>query len=146
MTAHLVYETVDDELPASLSQEWRRILREDLGYSGVVIPDDLCMGALDSWSSDIGRLSALCLAGASDMALIGHPESTEAVAAAIQAIGDEAATNRSFRAALELSHFRVRTLRRCLTTASLNPDPRIFAEGQALLEEVTGGPLLPGMT
>ena len=39
-----------DELPASLSPESVRVLREDLGFSGVVVSDDLGMGALASWT------------------------------------------------------------------------------------------------
>ena len=39
-----------DELPASLSPESVRVLRQDLGFTGVVISDDLGMGALATWT------------------------------------------------------------------------------------------------
>jgi beta-N-acetylhexosaminidase len=39
-----------DELPASLSPVAVRVLREDLGFTGVVVSDDLGMGALASWT------------------------------------------------------------------------------------------------
>ena len=39
-----------DELPASLSPESVRVLREDLGFTGVVVSDDLGMGALATWT------------------------------------------------------------------------------------------------
>ena len=39
-----------DELPASLSPESVRVLREDLGFTGVVVSDDLGMGALAAWT------------------------------------------------------------------------------------------------
>src|SRR5215207_5094589 len=39
-----------DELPASLSPESVRVLREDLGFTGVVVSDDLGMGALGTWT------------------------------------------------------------------------------------------------
>jgi beta-N-acetylhexosaminidase len=42
MTGHLVYPDVDDA-PASLSPAWHRILREELGFGGVVVTDDLGM-------------------------------------------------------------------------------------------------------
>ncbi|GAA1508708.1 beta-N-acetylhexosaminidase [Agromyces terreus] len=42
MTGHLVYPAVD-AAPASLSTEWHRILREDLGFDGVVVTDDMLM-------------------------------------------------------------------------------------------------------
>jgi beta-N-acetylhexosaminidase len=38
------------ELPASLSPESVRILRQDLGFTGVVVSDDLGMGALATWT------------------------------------------------------------------------------------------------
>ncbi len=39
-----------DELPASLSPEAVRVLREELRFTGVVVSDDLGMGALASWT------------------------------------------------------------------------------------------------
>jgi beta-N-acetylhexosaminidase len=42
MTGHLVYPAVDGA-PASLSPEWHRILREELGFDGVVVSDDMLM-------------------------------------------------------------------------------------------------------
>ncbi|MCR2792851.1 glycoside hydrolase family 3 protein [Microbacterium sp. zg.Y625] len=42
MFGHLVYTAVD-AAPASLSPEWYRIAREDLGFDGVTITDDLGM-------------------------------------------------------------------------------------------------------
>ena len=48
MLGHLVFPAWD-ELPASLSPEAVRVLREDLGFAGVVVSDDLGMGALGEW-------------------------------------------------------------------------------------------------
>ncbi len=42
MSGHLVYPEVDDA-PASLSPAWYRLLREDLGFRGVAVTDDLGM-------------------------------------------------------------------------------------------------------
>ncbi|MDO9395947.1 MAG: glycoside hydrolase family 3 N-terminal domain-containing protein, partial [Herbiconiux sp.] len=42
MFGHLVYSAVD-AAPASLSPEWHRILREELGFEGVAVTDDLLM-------------------------------------------------------------------------------------------------------
>ena len=47
MTAHVVYPALDSSLPATLSPKIvNDILRSDLGYDGVVITDDLDMGAI----------------------------------------------------------------------------------------------------
>lgn len=42
MMGHLSFPAVD-RLPASLSPRWHRILREELGFTGVVVTDDLGM-------------------------------------------------------------------------------------------------------
>jgi len=49
MLGHLAVPTWD-ELPASLSPEAVRVLRQDLGFTGVVVSDDLGMGALAAWN------------------------------------------------------------------------------------------------
>jgi beta-N-acetylhexosaminidase len=49
MLGHLVMP-IWDELPASLSPESVRVLREDLGFTGVIVSDDLGMGALAAWT------------------------------------------------------------------------------------------------
>jgi beta-N-acetylhexosaminidase len=52
MTAHLVVSGIDDR-PATMSKPLIELLRGDLGFEGVIISDDLMMGALTdnySWS------------------------------------------------------------------------------------------------
>lgn len=47
MTGHLWHNDVDQSQPATLSQPWiKGCLRQELVYDGVVITDDLCMGAI----------------------------------------------------------------------------------------------------
>ncbi|MDX6751765.1 beta-N-acetylhexosaminidase [Geminicoccaceae bacterium 1502E] len=47
MTAHLLFPAIDAELPATLSPVViDRIIRGEIGFSGVLMSDDLCMGAL----------------------------------------------------------------------------------------------------
>lgn len=46
MVGHIITEAFDPELPASLSPAVHRYLREDLGFSGVIMTDDLVMQAI----------------------------------------------------------------------------------------------------
>jgi beta-glucosidase-like glycosyl hydrolase len=46
MTAHIVYEAVDPDAPATLSPTAIRLIREALGFGGLLMTDDLSMGAL----------------------------------------------------------------------------------------------------
>lgn len=46
MVGHIIAEGLDGELPASLSPAVHRCLREELGFSGVIMTDDLVMQAI----------------------------------------------------------------------------------------------------
>lgn len=70
MFGHLAYTAIDPA-PASLSAEWHRIAREELGFSGVSITDDLGMlqgSGLPSYQDPVGNAVAALAAG-NDMVL-----------------------------------------------------------------------------
>src|SRR6056297_3366880 len=46
MTAHIVYAAIDPEAPATLSPAAIRLIREEIGFTGLLMTDDLSMGAL----------------------------------------------------------------------------------------------------
>lgn len=46
MVCHTIVEAMDSEMPASLSPAVHRYLRENMGYDGVVMTDDLVMEAI----------------------------------------------------------------------------------------------------
>jgi beta-N-acetylhexosaminidase len=46
MLGHILVPSIDAKLPASLSHKTTRILRKEIGFDGVIITDDLKMGAL----------------------------------------------------------------------------------------------------
>ena len=67
MTAHLLYEALDAERPATLSPRIiSGVIRQDIGFNGVLVSDDLDMKAL---SGSPGERVAAALAAGCDLAL-----------------------------------------------------------------------------
>lgn len=48
--SHNVVNCIDSQYPASLSLKMHNLLRDDLGFSGVIITDDLAMGAVKDYA------------------------------------------------------------------------------------------------
>jgi len=92
MYGHLAYTSVDPA-PASLSVEWHRIAREELGFDGVAITDDLGMlhgSGLAEYGDPVANAVASIAAG-NDMVLtvmFSTPESAtetaDGIAAAVE--------------------------------------------------------------
>lgn len=49
MVSHNIINCMDSTKPASLSENVHKILREDLGFSGLIITDDLAMDAVKTY-------------------------------------------------------------------------------------------------
>jgi beta-N-acetylhexosaminidase len=65
MTSHAVYPAIDPEVPATLSRKiLTELLREEMGFQGLVITDDLEMGAIAKRWGVPGGASAAFAAGA----------------------------------------------------------------------------------
>ncbi|MFK7792776.1 MAG: beta-N-acetylhexosaminidase [Devosiaceae bacterium] len=47
MTGHLVFEAIDPELPVTLSPTMIGLIRDEIGFDGALMSDDLGMGALN---------------------------------------------------------------------------------------------------
>jgi len=85
MTAHIVYPQIDPEHPATLSRKvLTGILREALGYSGVVITDALMMKAVHDRYGH-ARASVLTLQAGADLVLAQGARAEQL--AALHAIG-----------------------------------------------------------
>jgi len=74
MTAHVRYPTIDPLLPATLSERiLRGWLREELGYTGVVVSDDLEMAAIRRHFSPEAVVRRFWAAGG-DLLLVGEDQ------------------------------------------------------------------------
>lgn len=63
---HNIVTCMDGDFPSSLSPEVHRVLREELGFEGVVMTDDLAMGAVEAYAGD-GSVAVLALLAGNDM-------------------------------------------------------------------------------
>ena len=66
LVSHNIVNCMDPNLPASLSPEVHRILREDLGFDGVVMTDDLAMDAVKAYAAD-GAVAVMSLQAGNDL-------------------------------------------------------------------------------
>jgi beta-N-acetylhexosaminidase len=106
MVAHISYPNITgDGVPASLSKKWiSDVLREKIGYRGLVISDDLDMGGvLNSASIEDAAVETL-LAG-SDLFLVCQKE--EHVWRAYEAVFKRAESDKSFAKLVALKARRV---------------------------------------
>ncbi|MCB6993804.1 beta-hexosaminidase [bacterium 210820-DFI.6.37] len=63
MVSHNIVTCMDAEVPASLSSEVHRILRETLGFEGVILTDDLSMDGVQDYIDDEDMAVAAIQAG-----------------------------------------------------------------------------------
>ena len=133
MVAHVRYRALDPVLPASLSAAViGGLLRRRLGFSGLVLSDDLEMAAVaGTWG--VADAARRFLAAGGDLALICR--SASARDEAVQVIGDEID-----RGTLDLAPAvgRRQAARRLVGAAGPRPDASVIgcAEHRALGEEV----------
>lgn len=66
LMSHNVVVSMDPDLPASLSLEVHRILREELDFQGVILTDDMAMDAVESYARD-GSAAVLAVLAGNDM-------------------------------------------------------------------------------
>jgi beta-N-acetylhexosaminidase len=66
MTAHIIFAAYDAQRPATQSPEMIRVIRDEIGFQGLLITDDLNMQAL---SGSLGERTTLSMAAGCDIAL-----------------------------------------------------------------------------
>jgi len=90
MTGHLVFTAIDP-LPATFSPIWHEVLREELGFDGIIITDDLAMlhssgdtRFADPTSNAIAALNA----GATMLLFVGGADPATVTAGLVAAVDD----------------------------------------------------------
>ena len=101
MTAHIVFAAYDPQRPATQSPEMVRVIREEIGFSGLLMTDDLNMQAL---SGTLSSRTAASMAAGCDIALHCNGVMAE-MQEVVAACGDQsAATKTRAQAALSRRH------------------------------------------
>ena len=77
MVGHLVYPAIDPERPASLSPEAIAMLRERLGFEGIVVTDDLAMAGA-SGRGPPARAAVEAVKAGADLLVISSPPEQQA--------------------------------------------------------------------
>jgi beta-N-acetylhexosaminidase len=123
MTAHLVYEAIDPDRPATCSPKVMQVIREEIGFDNLIMTDDISMKAL---RGALPQISRDALAAGCDVVLYCNGPLADRAAVA-DAAGDmsDAAQTRALRA----------------LSARREPDDIDISALQAQLDELLGGAL-----
>lgn len=108
MVGHLIHNDYS-ELPSSLAPEWiTGVLREQLGFKGVVISDDLEMGAIREHFSFEETVKRAVRAGMDVLLFSNTADTRPTLGAEIRAVlVSEAEKDPAFRARIEESYARI---------------------------------------
>jgi beta-N-acetylhexosaminidase len=127
MPAHVIYAAVDDK-PACFSSYWlKSVLRERLGFQGVIFSDDLTMQGAHVMGDIVERGEAALAAGCDMVLVCNHPDESVKLLDNLQAHDDPVA------------HVRLARLheRHNLDRQSLQQDPA-WQAAVAVADELRG--------
>lgn len=80
MTAHIVFQAIDPELPATLSRKvLQGLLREKLGFQGLILTDCMEMDAIGKSPGTV-RGAVMALKAGADMVLVSHTRELQVAA------------------------------------------------------------------
>ena len=126
MVAHILMREIDDQRPASLSRAVvTGLLREEMGFAGVVFTDDLTMGAVSD-TYGMGEASVLAVEAGCDALLVCH--GADNLRAAREALLASVAEGRITEERLNESVYRLLDLKEaCGLTSEAVPAPDVDA-------------------
>jgi beta-N-acetylhexosaminidase len=129
MTSHIVVPALDPELPGTLSAPVLGLLRDRLGYDGVIVSDALDMAGASA-GRGIPEAAVLSLAAGTDLLCIGTDVAVATVRATQDAIVSAVEAGRLTRERLEEAVARVdRMLDRLAAPASYDVDDDAQLDG-----------------
>ena len=136
MVAHILLTQLDPERPASLSPAVvTGLLRDELGFAGAVLTDDLTMGAVTQ-SYGLGEAAVLAVEAGCDILLVCHgPDSVPAVRTALL---EAAAAGRITPERLDESGYRILRLK---TEYALTNEPVSPPDLEALNAQIGAVPV-----
>jgi len=109
MTAHILFPKIDSSHPATLSKKVvTGILREELGFEGVIITDDLTMGAIRT-SYSAGQAAVRAFLAGHDILLICHEYDNYYMA--IQAMKEAVTSGKISEEQVDESVYRILSLK-----------------------------------
>jgi beta-N-acetylhexosaminidase len=129
MTAHILIPRVDEVHPATLSERiLRGLLRDELGFGGVVFSDDVGMGAVSERFRRTENAAQFLFAGGDVLTLAGAGTDTSRAIDLARAIAREAGAGRLTERALDASRERIDALLRAAPQHPVQPlDADVFA-------------------
>jgi beta-N-acetylhexosaminidase len=87
MVGHLLYPAIDPERPASLSPKAIKLLRQEVGFDGVIITDDLAMEGAKQGGT-VAQAAVKAVSAGADMLIISSPpqEQADAYSAVVRGV------------------------------------------------------------
>lgn len=104
LVSHNIVTCRDGEAPASLSPEWHRALREELGFTGCIITDDLVMDAIQEYCDASSAAVQAVQAGNDLLCCSDYETQYPAVLAAVES--GELSEERIEESALRVLHWK----------------------------------------
>ena len=145
MTAHIVVRELDEKVPATLSAKVvTTLLRDELGYKGVIVADDLEMKAVSAnWPYAISAV----LAAAAGCDILPVCEHEDAQVAVIEALVRAEESGDLRKRDIDDSLLRIEAMIDKYTLPYVEPSPKVAVaaagktESRLLAAEIGGTPL-----